>query len=104
MKATVSVQDNYYRLLNHDSHVSVDFTIRPWWLRRVNWLVPGTRKCVDGNYVRISGDTRQTYRTYELVSERGYLLVEDVVGLMAGVADGLAERAQHGVPIGGERL
>lgn len=39
-----------------------------------------------------------------LVSEGGYLLVEDVVGLMAGVADGLAERAQHGVPVGGERL
>lgn len=54
--------------------------------------------------MRISGDTRQTYRTYELVSGGGYLLVEDVVGLMAGVADGLAERAQHGVPVGGERL
>lgn len=52
----------------------------------------------------ISGDTRQTYRTCELVSEEGYLLVEDVVGLMAGVADGLAERAQHGVPVRGERL
>lgn len=33
-----------------------------------------------------------------------YLLVEDVVGLMARVADSLAEGAEYGVSVGRERL